>query len=112
MSKLIAKSEPFLKYLARSGPQRRKQLLKHATREELQSLCEICLNILKGNLPLDDRQLRSLKKKKTLIRDLGDRHKSIKKKRQLANQHGGFLGSIAAIALPLITDLITRKILK
>ena len=49
--------EPFLHLLARSSAKRRKFLLKQATKEELASLFEICLNILRGNLPLTPHML-------------------------------------------------------
>ena len=52
MYKRLLAQEPFLRLLSRSSPKRRKSLLEQATKDELTSLFEICLNIIKGNITL------------------------------------------------------------
>lgn len=109
MSKALEKSEPYIRLLARSGPKRRKLLLNQATKEELKSLCEICLNILKGNIPLDDNNFRRLKRNKSTIKTLANKRISLKVKKDIVNQRGGFLGTVASIALPLLASLFAAK---
>ena len=100
-------SKAFLELLAKSKPKRRQQLLATISPEEIKALCEICLNIINGNLPVDEQQYKKLKKKKAVIRILGSKG-SVQKKKATINQEGGFLGSLAAIALPLITTLFSK----
>ncbi len=69
---------------------------------------EICLNVLKGNVTLDDKTLRELKRKKWIIRDLRIQT-SLQRKRKIIKQHGGFLGTVVAIALPIITELLLKQ---
>ena len=102
----LKSSEPFLRLLARSSAKRRKALLSQVTRDELKSLCEICLNILKGNIPLDDKTYNKLKRHKSKLRTLADKKTSSAHKQHIVNQHGGFIGTIAAIALPLLANLL------
>ena len=63
----------FLHLLARSSAKRRKFLLKQATKEELASLFEICLNILRGNLPLSPHMHKKLKRERNTLRKLADK---------------------------------------
>lgn len=108
-TKTIRNSEDFLKLFSKSKPKRRQLLVQNATREELKSICEICLNILKGNIPVDGKNLKKLKRKKQVIRELGGRTASIAKKRKIANQNGGFLGTVASLALPFIAQLLLKR---
>ena len=108
MSKALEKSEPYIRLLARSSAKRRKLLLNQATREELKSLCEICLNILKGNISLDDKNFRRLKRNRNTIKALANKRISLKIKKGIVNQKGGFLGTVASIALPLLASLFTQ----
>lgn len=109
MSKSLKNSEPYLQLLARSSFKRRKSLLNQATRGELKSLCEICLNILKGNIPLDDKNFKKLKRNRQTIKVLANKRVPIKVKREILGQKGGFLGTVAAIALPLLTSLFNAQ---
>ena len=106
MSRRIIQNEPFIHLLARSRPKRRKSLLKQATREELTSLFEICLNILKGNMPLNQTEYQRLKKHRNIIRKLANKRLSFKRKKVIVNQKGGFLGTLASIAIPVLGSLL------
>ena len=108
MSKALENSEPYIRLLARSSAKRRKLLLNQATREELKSLCEICLNILKGNIPLGDTNFRRLNRNCNTIKALANKRISLKIKKGIVNQKGGFLGTVASIALPLLASLFTQ----
>ena len=108
MSKAFKNSEYYLRLLAKSSPRRKKLLLSQASKEELKSLCEICLNILKGNIPLDDRNFKRLKRNRQTIKVLANSKVPIKVKRQVVNQKGGFLGTVASIAIPLLMSLFTK----
>lgn len=106
MSTRIKANTPFLHLLARSSLKKRKNLLKQATKEELASLFEICLNIIRGNIPVQGKDYKRLKRQKQLIRRLADKKVSVTQKKKLINQKGGFIGSLAAIALPILSQLL------
>ena len=108
MSKSLRMNEPFLHLLARSSAKRPKLLLKRATKEELASLFEICLNILRGNLPLSRLMHKKLKRERITLRKLADKKISLKQKKKVNNQKGGFLGTIASIALPLLAQILSK----
>ena len=55
MYKRLLAQEPFLRLLSRSSSKRKKALLQQATKNMI-SLFEICLNNIKGNIPLKSGQ--------------------------------------------------------
>ena len=91
MSKRLRTNQPFLHLLARSSAKRRKSLLKQATKEELATLFEICLNILSGNLPLSPYMHKKLKKERHTLRKLADKKTSLNHKKKLVNKKEDFL---------------------
>ena len=109
MSKRLQKHQPFIQMLARSSVKRRKALIKQATKDELASLFEICLNILRGNLPLNSYMHKKLKRERKTLRTLADKKISLAHKKKVVNQKGGFLGTVASIALPLLASILLKK---
>ena len=105
-------TESFVYLLAKSTPRRRNVLLRNASNEELRSLCELCLNVIKGNLPLNKNAFQRLKRHRKTLETLASKRVPLKQKREYINQKGGIIGQLATIALPLLTHLITSKILK
>ena len=110
MDKRLLAQEPFLRLLTRSSPKRRKRLLQQATKDELTVLFEICLNILKGNIPLNDTAFKKLKRHKGILRTLGSKKVALTHKKKIVNQKGGAIGTvvgtIASLVLPLLARLI------
>lgn len=100
----------FLQSLARSRPKQKKTILKVANNGQIKSICEVCLNVLKGNLPVN---IKKLKKYKNIIRKLANKSISYgNKKRMLMNQTGGFLPLIAPAILSALGGIVGRVISK
>ena len=112
MTKRLKLTEQFVKTLARSSPHTRKTLLRSATNAQLKGLCELCLNILHGNLPLDTATFQRFKRNRKVIEDLSNRRIPLYKKRDIINQKGGFLGTLATFAIPLLAQVIASKLQK
>ena len=111
MYKRLLANEPFLRLLTRSSAKRRKVLLRQASKKELTALFEICLNIIKGNIPLNSAQFKKLKKHQRVIRTLSDKKVPLRKK-IIVNQKGGaagaVIGTIARLVLPLLAKLVKK----
>lgn len=106
MSERVLRNLAVLKILVRAGPKQRKAILCKANNDLVGAIAEIALNTLKGNLPLKPSQYRTLKRKKGVIKKLSDRKVSLKKKKQVIRQSGGFVGSLLGAAIPLLANLI------
>jgi len=81
-----------------------KAVLKNASPALVKALCEICHNLLKGNIPLSSCQCNKLKKHKKFIRALAAKGGNFSKKKKIINQQGGFA------FLPLLAPLIASAI--
>lgn len=111
MSKRLEITEAFLRLLVNSSRPKRKILLQGATNEQYKGLFELCLNLLRGNLPLSGKDQKQFHRQRYLIRDLANKRISIKKKKELINQRGGALiASLATFALPLVAQLIASGV--
>ena len=106
--KNLKKNHYFLHMMAKATPAQKRALLRTATKSQINALCEICLNILAGHLPLN---IKRLKKYKNTIRKLAKRSVGIhKKKALLVNQSGGFLPALAPVILSALAGLVGRVI--
>ena len=99
-----------IKILRRSKSSQKQ--IKGLTESELKAVCEVCSNLLHGNLKISKESKIKLKRFKRPIKELSNRRISIKRKQEVINQQGGFLTTIAGIALPLLTDLLISTISK
>ena len=77
------------------------------TEEQLKTICEVILNILKGTVDLSPKQRKVLKKKKRLLYQLVSKSVPSKTKKQLLVQQGGsILPSILVPALQVLGSLL------
>lgn len=101
----LKSNESFLRYLHDSKLRQRKQLLKAASKEEISALCECAFNILRKNIPLEQKHVTQLRKPKykKLVYQLADKRIPFTKKRKLVVQSGGFPFALLA---PIIGSII------
>jgi len=100
----------FIRKFKGAGPNQRKVYLRQAAEDEIRSLVECGLNICNGNVSLNPRQLRNLKKYKNPLKKFSLGKSSIKSKRRILIQKGGFLPALAAITLPVLANLVGNLI--
>lgn len=109
MSSRLRRNWALLQTLVKAKPAVRKSILRTASKDLVSAISEIALNILKGKLPLKERQKNILKKWRKAIKKLSDKACPIHSKKRIVNQSGGFIGSLLGFAIPLITSLIANK---
>ena len=100
---------PLLKALCQARPSKRKDILKNCSTDFLQSLCELSLNLLKGNIPLSGAQYKKLKKQKKIIKLLASKKTNIKTKHKaLRKQSGGFSSASVRCGNPYFRTAFRR----
>ncbi len=101
-----------LRVLKKSKPAFRKSILRAADKDLICCLCECSHNVLNGNIKLSPKDKKPLQKHSKHLRELASRNISLKKKRGILVQKGGFLpallGPILAIAASVIPSLINK----
>lgn len=109
MSAKLLRNLSLLKLLLKAKPGQRRVILQAATDELIVTLCEIALNILRGNIPLTEQQYQKLKRRKSDIKLIANKKIGVRRKRKFINQQGGFLLPLLSIAVPFITSLIANR---
>ena len=108
MSALMRKHVSFLDLIASCSPKQRAALLKTASREQILTLCETALNIVRKLIPLTDGQLKRLRRYKKVTLALANRKVSIGDKRNhLVRQKGGFYTVLIPPALEILRALLS-----
>ena len=109
MSIRMQRNFALLDLLHKAAPRARGVIVNNTSPDFLNALCEIALNVLRGNIPLSSTQYKLLKKKKKVIRLIADKKVKHLKKKKTITQTGGFLLPLLGAAIPFIASLINRN---
>jgi len=104
-SQIICENKDFLRSLAHTKSERRKRhILKRADTNQLLSIVEICLNIVKSRFKLTTRQKKRLIPHVDFIRQIS-RARSERGVKKVLKQKGGGIGVFAALFTPILLEL-------
>ena len=108
MSKLVKKYLPIMLEFKKLDPISKKALIMED--EKLtRCVCEVCLNLLKGNIPLYKPQKVKLRRHRNIIKRLARKVKNIKhKKKLLLKGTGVFLPLLFSVIGPLLSKLVSQ----
>ena len=81
MSRRMKTQSIFLKFLSQANTKQRKAILSTLTKEQLDLLSEVALNIYKGVFPNKQKYVKLLKPYKSLIWQIGSKSMKTLKKR-------------------------------
>ncbi|GFS93075.1 uncharacterized protein TNCV_532751 [Trichonephila clavipes] len=84
----VSRHVHLLHVLAAANPAQRKAILKSATDDQIKALCEICDNLLSGNIPT--KKIKKLCSYKRVIRLLANRSVPISRKQTLKDANYTF----------------------
>ena len=116
MSSRLKKHIPVLKVLHKAKDKERKRIIDSGNKELILCLCECIINILNGNVPTTSDQKKKLKRYTKNLQILKRQRTSLKQKKKLFGQKGGFLplllAPIIGVVGGLIGDLIGSAIKK
>lgn len=89
---LVTQHKEFLHLLSNTkNKKRRNGLIDVAENKEIKAISECIHNILLGNVPVTKKQIEHLRKYRHILRTLASRCSSLKKKRKILKQKGGYL---------------------
>jgi hypothetical protein len=108
MAEIISRNKKFLRTLSKAKcPKTRKRLLSHATPQQIRALQEIAYNARSREFPLKQTDIKKIIKGRyrAPIYEAGKKG-SLKSKRELFIQHGGFLQYLIPVALGALANLV------
>lgn len=108
MSSRVKRHLSLMELIYKSKPHMRRLIISKASPDFINALCELALNVLKGNVPLSSNQYKQLQKQKSVIRFVADKKVKALKKKKAITQRGGFLLPLLGAAIPFLTSLISR----
>lgn len=87
----MRRQKPFLESILReANGQKRQALLDYANKDQINALSELALNVVRKRIPVSPQIVRQLFPYKDMLRTLGRRKVSIKRRKALlATQKGG-----------------------
>lgn len=104
---------PTLKTLAKTkSSKKRKELLSKAKNCLFYAISEIARNLIKGNIPLSCSRKRKLQKFKKDIREMAKKTTTLKRRKAIINQRGGFLPGLLIPAITFLANIAADKLLK
>ena len=90
----------------------RSNLLKNFDNCVITAIAEISKNCLLGNIPLSKCNYNKIKKYKNDIRKIASKRTTLKKRRNLIVQKGGFLNILIPTVLSLLANVIEKRLSK
>jgi len=108
MSERVKKYLPLLKLIRRLGDRAKKAYVRKCTREFIDCVSECAKNVIKGNVPLTNRQKTNLRRKRYDLRALSKKKTSLRSKRKIL-QKGGFLTALLPPVLAVLGSLLMQK---
>ena len=77
----VSRHKAFLQYLAEASPPQLQSLLSYASDSEIETICELSLNYIEGNL----KSTKDLSKRRNFLKTLASKSVSLKQKRDILN---------------------------
>ena len=86
----LRRQRPFLdSILKEANRNKRQELLQHANADQINAVSEMVLNLLKKRVPVMPGTLRKLQRHKKVLREVGKRRNSLKRRRAFLVQQTG-----------------------
>lgn len=107
MSTLVIDHLPIMKKFKKMKHRDKRKLINENDRF-VQTVCEVCLNLLKGNVPVKKPQKQKLHRHRNIIRRLAQKVKNLKNKKKILQKGSGvFLPLLFSVIAPILTKLIS-----
>lgn len=84
-------STVFLRFLYQASKNQRVAIFPHLTKEQVNVLSEVALNIFKGVFPNKQKYLKTLKPYKSVLYQLGSKSLGVRKKKQLLIRYNNLI---------------------
>ena len=106
MSALVRRNLPFIRLLISTNTKQQKALFNTITREQVKSIIEITYNIINLGIRVSPADRTKLIRHVTLLKDIGIKKQSIKKKTVLIKSKGKIIISMLKAVINTIAKIV------
>ena len=86
----LHRQRPFLEaILKEANHNRRQEMLEHANADQINAVSEMVLNLLQNRIPIHPITMAKLHRHKTMLREVGKRRNSVKRRREHIQEEKG-----------------------
>ena len=110
-NEILKNNQDLLLTLSKCKPRLRKVLLENADKDLVDAICQCVFNLLQGNISLTNAEKEQLNKYRHSLRKIVNKS-SLKEKKKILVQHGGFLQYLIPAAITGISEIISSLINK
>ena len=104
---LLRRHYSLLKHIAKCSTQDCQHVVRGLSDDVIKLMSQICINVMNKSLLQDPAYaVKRLSPYKKQLKSLTRPKTTVKTKRRVLEQKGGFIGALLGVALPLITSLI------
>jgi hypothetical protein len=108
MSASVKRNIRALRVLSKAPKKLRDIVLTDADEDLILALCEVIHNVLIGTVKLKPKQIKKLRRYHSTLFNLSQKTTSVRKKRKLLLQKGGFLSTLLPPAIALLSTLLLK----
>ena len=106
MSDSVKRHMSTLQVLSKAPKKLRTAVIDNSTRDLILALCEVIHNVLIGSVKLKPSEIKKLRRYRHTLAKLTRKSTSVKDKKTLINQQGGFLLTLLPPAIALLSTLL------
>jgi hypothetical protein len=110
MSEQLKRNAELLKIIFQSKPKQRKAILQSVDKEVINTICEFIENLIKGHIHLSPTQWQRLRRYSSTLHQLGTKKNSLKNRKEILIQKGGFFPALLAPLLGFAGTLLSGLI--
>jgi hypothetical protein len=109
MNRRLVQMLPEFRRLCRMSNRERKKFIKSCGKDFIECICECVKNVLKGNVPLKQKQLQCLRRHRQSLRKLALKKTSLASRKRIL-QSGGFLQYLIGPVVSAVSQLLSNAI--
>ena len=110
MKPYVIKNKEFVEFFGKLSPRKKKKLIPVLSKDQVNTISEICKNFLKRNLTEDPNVIKKLRHTKNEIKSIALKTLPLYKKKNILQTRKG--GAILSVLLPLAASIVTSLLVK
>ena len=106
----VIQNKEFIEFFCKLSPQKKQKLIPVLSKDQINTISEICKNFLKRNLTEDPATVKKLRQSEKEIKNIALKTLPLYKKKKILQTRKG--GAILSVLLPIAASIVTSLLAK